>query len=126
MGEVKKSPSSLVGMVDWQALGWFNGRTGEIIKGVRIRSSHTVIDVGCGDGGFIGFVAGQGAEVIFIDRDAERLAATEARIRKSPLAPTGRFTLIVNPFPSKTVLAIWLSARKFWSMCRIRSSSWMK
>ena len=84
MGEVKKSPSSLVGMVDWQALGWFNGRTGEIIKGVRIRPSHTVVDVGCGDGGFIGFVAGQGAEVIFIDRDAERLAATEARIRKSP------------------------------------------
>lgn len=99
MDEKKRLRSSAIGMLDWKGIGWFNGQTGEIAPGVRIRPSHSVIDVGCGDGGFIGFVAGQGAEVIFIDRDARRLAGTEARIRQSPARAYRAIESDCDPIP---------------------------
>ena len=80
MSEEKKSTAVEVWMRERQSEGWFNRQTGELTRGVRIGPDDTVIDVGCGEGGFIGFCAGQGARVIFIDRDAARLARTEARI----------------------------------------------
>jgi ubiquinone/menaquinone biosynthesis C-methylase UbiE len=84
MSVKKKLLASGVGMRDWMSDGWFNAQTGEIIKGVPIQPEQTVIDVGCGDSGFIGFVAERGAAVILIDRDARRLASTEARVKLSP------------------------------------------
>lgn len=88
-----------VGLVDMKREGWFNGKTGDLLKGVRIRSSDTVIDVGCGDGGLIGFCAGQGAEVVLIDRDRERLAATEERIRISPARAYRAILSECDPIP---------------------------
>jgi SAM-dependent methyltransferase len=83
MSETKKVSASVIGLRDRLGEGWFNQQTGEITRGVTILPEHTVIDVGCGDGGFIGFVARRGAEVIFIDQDAARLAGTETRIKQS-------------------------------------------
>lgn len=83
MTEGNKLLSIDVGLRDRKAEGWFNQQSGEITKGVVINPEQTVVDVGCGDGGFIGFVAGLGAEVIFIDQDAARLARTESRIAQS-------------------------------------------
>jgi 2-polyprenyl-3-methyl-5-hydroxy-6-metoxy-1,4-benzoquinol methylase len=83
MTEEERPKAAAVGLQDRVLEGWFNGKTGELAKGVRVRATDTVIDVGCGDGGFIGFCAGQGAEVLFIDRDGARLAATEARIKQT-------------------------------------------
>jgi len=88
-----------VGLQDRVREGWFNGETGELARGVTIRPSHTVIDVGCGDGGFIGFCARQGAEVIFIDRDEARLAATEERIRQSPARAYRAIVSDCDPIP---------------------------
>jgi SAM-dependent methyltransferase len=99
MSEKKKLRSSTVGMADWKGDGWFNGKTGEITRGVCVSPSDTVIDVGCGDGGFIGFVAGQGAEVIFIDQDATRLVRTEARIKQSPARAYQAIQSDCNPIP---------------------------
>jgi SAM-dependent methyltransferase len=86
-------------LVDHIRDGWFNGKTGELVTGVRVRASDTVIDVGCGDGGLTGFCAGQGAEVLFIDRDRERLAATEQRIRKSPARAYQAILSDCDPIP---------------------------
>jgi SAM-dependent methyltransferase len=84
MNGTNRPQATHVGLRDQIREGWFNGKTGELTKGVRVRSTDTVIDVGCGEGGIIGFCAGQGAEVIFVDMDEKRLAETEARIRVSP------------------------------------------
>ncbi len=84
MSDDTRSSPAYIWMRERQSEGWFNRQTAELTRGVRIDAAHTVIDVGCGEGGIIGFVAAQGAEVIFIDRDAARLASTEARIKVSP------------------------------------------
>lgn len=84
MSEGRTSSAVEVWMRERQSEGWFNRQTGELTRGVRIGPDDTVIDVGCGEGGFIGFCAEQGARVIFIDREAARLARTEARIKVSP------------------------------------------
>lgn len=73
-----------IGVKELKSEGWFNRETGEITSGVPIRPGDTVIDVGCGDGGFTNFAARCGAELIFIDRDEAKLAQTEARIKASP------------------------------------------
>lgn len=73
-----------VGLRDQLKDGWFNGQTGQLTTGVVVRSTDTVVDVGCGYGGITGFCAGQGARVLFIDMDEERLAKTEALVASSP------------------------------------------
>lgn len=99
MSEEGRPRAPDIGLVDLVRDGWFNDKTGELTKGVRIRSSHTVIDVGCGYGGLIGFCAGQGAEVLFVDRDSERLAATEEKIRQSPARAYRAILSDCNPIP---------------------------
>ena len=86
-------------MRDWKEDGWFNDQTGEITRGCHVDPGHTVIDVGCGDGGFINFCAGQGAEVWFIDRDEAKLASTEARIKSSPARAYRAILSDCDPIP---------------------------
>ena len=84
MKEQKRPRAADVGLREVVLDGWLNNASGELTQGVKIHSSDTVIDVGCGDGGHIAFCARQGAEVIFVDRDEARLATTEAKIKASP------------------------------------------
>jgi ubiquinone/menaquinone biosynthesis C-methylase UbiE len=84
MEQGKRPKPTHVGLRDFVGDGWWNMATGEITQGVKIRSTDTIIDVGCGDGGHSYFCARQGAEVIFIDMDAAKLAGTEAKIKASP------------------------------------------
>jgi ubiquinone/menaquinone biosynthesis C-methylase UbiE len=79
--EMKKVLASKVGLFDRTREGWLDNSTGQLIEGVRIRSTDTVVDIGCGDGGFINFCANQGAEVIFVDRNEDRVKATEERVK---------------------------------------------
>jgi SAM-dependent methyltransferase len=99
MNEENRPKAANVGLQDRVREGWFNNETGELAKGVKIRASDTVVDVGCGDGGFIGFCASQGAEVFLIDRDKERLAATEERIKKSPARAYKAILSDCDPIP---------------------------
>jgi len=73
--------------------------TGELTRGVKIRSTDTVIDVGCGDGGHSYFCARQGAEVLFIDMDAAKLAAAEEKIKASPAHAYRAILSDCNPIP---------------------------
>lgn len=84
MVQDKRPRASHVGLRDVVLDGWLDVASGQLTRGVKIRATDTVIDVGCGDGAHIHFCANQGAEVIFIDRDAARLATTEAKVRASP------------------------------------------
>jgi len=72
-----------VGLADRRRDGWLNGASGELAPGVPVHAADTVIDVGCGDGSYIHFCARRGAEVIFIDRDAARLARTRRKVESS-------------------------------------------
>ncbi len=72
---------SAVGLLDIVDSGWFNSERGEICKGVPVRSTDVVVDVGCGDGGAIKFCAQQGADVIFLDINEEKVKDIEARLQ---------------------------------------------
>jgi 2-polyprenyl-3-methyl-5-hydroxy-6-metoxy-1,4-benzoquinol methylase len=99
MKEGKRPKATDVGLREWVLDGWLNSASGELTRGVRIRSTDTIIDVGCGDGGIIAFCARQGSEVIFIDRDEEKLAATEERIKRSPAHAYRAIASDCNPIP---------------------------
>jgi ubiquinone/menaquinone biosynthesis C-methylase UbiE len=99
MTEDSRPSAAQIGQRDRLREGWQDAKTGELFRGVRVRSSHTVIDVGCGDGGFIGFCAGQGAEVLCIDRDEVKLARTEARVKASPARAYRAILSDCDPIP---------------------------
>lgn len=84
MTEQARPQATHVGLREMVLDGWVNGQTGELTRGLKIRATDTIVDVGCGDGSIIAFCAKQGAEVIFIDRDEARLATTETLVRNSP------------------------------------------
>ena len=98
--EHKKRPKPTdVGLRDVVADGWWSMATGELTRGVKIRSTDTVIDVGCGDGGHSYFCARQGAEVLFIDMDTAKLAAAEEKIKASPAHAYRAILSDCNPIP---------------------------
>lgn len=84
MTEQKRPKATDIGLREMVLDHWANGKTGELVDGIKVYSTSTVIDVGCGDGSLIAFCARQGSEVIFVDRDEARLAVTEKQVRESP------------------------------------------
>ena len=95
-----KSPRPTdIGLRDVVGDGWWNMATGELARGVKIRSTDTVIDVGCGDGGHSYFCARQGAEVLFIDMDDAKLASTEEKVKASPAHAYSAILSDCNPIP---------------------------
>lgn len=72
-----------IGLRDMALSGWFNGETGELFTGFPIGRDDVVLDVGCGDGSKISFCARQGAHVIFVDVNPERVAQAAARMASS-------------------------------------------
>jgi 2-polyprenyl-3-methyl-5-hydroxy-6-metoxy-1,4-benzoquinol methylase len=79
--------------------GWFRQETGELLEGFPIRREDHVLDVGCGDGVFIGFCARQGAEVTFADIEAEKITALTGRLRDSPARALHPLVTDANPLP---------------------------
>jgi SAM-dependent methyltransferase len=73
-----------VGLRDAALSSWFNEAKGELFRGVPIAVDDIVVDVGCGEGGWLSFCARQGAHVIGIDHDAA--AIERARDRIEPTA----------------------------------------
>jgi len=70
--------------------GWFINETAELAPGFHVRKDDVLVDVGCGEGGATLFAARQGAQVIFSDLDADKVAALEAKLRESGvMAATG-------------------------------------
>lgn len=79
--------------------GWFQQNTGELMKGFPINSEDTVLDVGCGDGPFIHFCASRGAEVIFVDIDAQKVAAVEQLLQSTSARQIHPIVSDANPLP---------------------------
>jgi ubiquinone/menaquinone biosynthesis C-methylase UbiE len=69
-----------VGIRESQQRGWHNPETSELVPGVVIEPGMTVVDIGCGYGGYIEFCARCGANVTFIDRQEQTVRALENRL----------------------------------------------
>ena len=75
-----------LGLHDAILSGWYNGATGELAEGFPVGFEDVVADVGCGDGGAASFCVRQGAHVILLDADGERLQRTADRFRNEGAA----------------------------------------
>jgi SAM-dependent methyltransferase len=62
--------------------GWCNDETGEFIGGVYVKPGMQVVDIGCGDGGYINFCSSRGADVTFVDIQEAKVAALEERLKQ--------------------------------------------
>ena len=79
--------------------GWFHRDSGELFEGFPINADDSVLDIGCGDGPFASFCAERGAEVIFADIDAEKVAAVDAMLKQSPARAVLPLVTDAKPIP---------------------------
>ncbi|MHB8900208.1 MAG: class I SAM-dependent methyltransferase [Thermoguttaceae bacterium] len=71
-----KKPKSEVnmGLAALNDCGWFNSASGELAPGFHISPNDTIVDIGAGRGRASFFAARQGAKVIAVDSNSDRLA----------------------------------------------------
>ncbi|WP_263147278.1 methyltransferase domain-containing protein [Pseudomonas sp. RIT-PI-AD] len=86
-------------LTDAYLSGWFHRDSGELFEGFPIQAEDSVLDIGCGDGPFAQFCAGRGAEVIFADIDAAKVAAVETLLRQSPARAVLPLVTDADPLP---------------------------
>lgn len=86
-------------LLDASLSGWFQIGTGELLTGFKVEPEDHVLDVGCGDGSFIHFCANRGAEVTFVDIDAERVRQTQQLLRDTPARGIHGLISDASPLP---------------------------
>lgn len=86
-------------LLDARLSGWFLEETGELLAGFPVLPEDHVLDVGCGDGSFIRFCANRGAEVTFVDIDAEKVREVEQLLHGSPARALHGVVSDANPLP---------------------------
>ncbi len=88
-----------LGLHDVMINGWYNKGAGELAPGFPVSAEDIVIDVGCGDGGVVGFCAGQGAHIILADIDAQKVAAAANKIDQFGPSRVDAHVTDGNPLP---------------------------
>lgn len=86
-------------ITDSHLSGWFHYETGELFEGFRIDPEDSILDIGCGDGPFANFCAMRGAEVIFADIDANKVAAVSAMLKNSNARAVMPLVTDAKPIP---------------------------
>ncbi|KES23733.1 MULTISPECIES: bifunctional 2-polyprenyl-6-hydroxyphenol methylase/3-demethylubiquinol 3-O-methyltransferase UbiG [Pseudomonas] len=88
-----------VGLVDMSLSGWFRNDTGELIEGFPIGADDSVLDIGCGDGGFTLFAGRQGAEIFVADINQSSVDTAVARVRETAARAVHPLVTDANPIP---------------------------
>jgi SAM-dependent methyltransferase len=70
-----------VGLDDLSRTGWFHGN--QLYPGFPILPEDTVLDAGCGEGGYAKFAGRQGAHVVLCDIVPEKVARSAEVVRKT-------------------------------------------
>ncbi|AMP01156.1 methyltransferase domain protein [Collimonas arenae] len=91
--------SRVCGLIDAVQSGWFNHASGELAAGFKITGEDVVLDVGCGDGAATIFAARCGAEVIFSDSDAAKIARLETQVKNTPARAAQALVCDTDPLP---------------------------
>ena len=86
-------------LTDARLSGWFQHESAELLQGFAIAPEDTVLDVGCGDGPFIHFCGQHGAEVIFADINADKVAAVEKLLSGTKARAIRPLVSDANPLP---------------------------
>ena len=88
-----------IGLVDMALSGWLKDSTGELIEGFTINAEDSVLDIGCGDGGFTLFCGRRGAEVFVADIDEGNIESAVKRLRETAARAVHPLITDANPIP---------------------------
>lgn len=88
-----------VGLHDMRVGGWLNAETGELLEGFKISADDTVIDIGCGTGGYTLFCGRQGAEIYIADIDPNNVDAAATRLQETKARAIHKLVTDANPIP---------------------------
>ncbi|MCB1706217.1 MAG: class I SAM-dependent methyltransferase [Halioglobus sp.] len=94
-----KSSAIDVGLRDRTMSGWCNDKTGEFVPGVFVKPGMNVVDIGCGDGGYVNFCAKMGANVTFVDMQENKVRALEERVKGFATGEVRGIVSECNPIP---------------------------
>lgn len=75
-----RNGASMIGLKDMVLSGWMNKENGELMTGFPVDERDTVLDIGCGEGGYALFSARRGASIILADLDAGKLETARQRL----------------------------------------------
>lgn len=91
--------SDVLGLRDAQMSGHFDSDSGQMSQEFVITSNDTVIDVGCGSGGYAKFAAEQGAEVIVTDIVEANVNQTLKKLKSSSASSFEGYVSDSDPLP---------------------------
>ncbi len=94
-----------LGLRDAVLSGHYNNRTGELYPGFPITADDVVVDVGCGDGAKTNFCAMRGADIIYVDANAEQVATAGRRMADSGARSLTPIVSDGNPLPLASGIA---------------------
>ncbi|ERI52664.1 hypothetical protein N878_04750 [Pseudomonas sp. EGD-AK9] len=97
---VEEAPVLLpVGLIDMARSGWLKNDSGELFAGFAVKASDSLLDIGCGDGGFTLFCGRQGAEIYVADIDEGNVERAVARLRETDARAVHPLVTDANPIP---------------------------
>lgn len=88
-----------VGFKDQHKSGWINNETGELLTGVHVHPGMKVVDIGCGDGGYVSFCSRMGADVTFVDTQEAKVRALEDSLKGIAQGAIEGIVSDCNPIP---------------------------
>lgn len=94
-----KSSAIEIGLRDRVMSGWCNDETGEFVSDVFVKPGMNVVDIGCGDGGYVNFCTKMGANVTFVDMQEAKVRALEERLKNIATGEVRGIVSECNPIP---------------------------
>jgi SAM-dependent methyltransferase len=91
--------SKKTGTKDRLLSGWCDPKTGELVADVVVKPGVKVVDIGCGDGGYIGFCSAEGADVTFVDIQGDKVEALEKRLKEHASGEVKGIVSDCDPIP---------------------------
>lgn len=88
-----------VGLIDMSFSGWLRNETGELLEGFTIGADDSVLDIGCGSGGYTLFCGRQGAEIFVADINQDNIDIAVARLRETKARAVHPLVTDGDPIP---------------------------
>lgn len=92
-------PITDIGLIDMAFSGWLRNETGELLEGFAIGAEDSVLDIGCGSGGYTLFCGRQGAEIFVADITQANVDVAVARLRETRARAVHSLVTDGNPIP---------------------------
>lgn len=88
-----------VGLIDMFRGGWMRNDTGELLEGFAVGADDSVLDIGCGNGGYTLFCGRQGAEIFVADINQVNVDVAVSRLRETRARAVHPLVTDGNPIP---------------------------